>query len=210
MSAPRLSRLPWKLRYHTGTSLASGVRRLSVLATHRHCRVEFEGPVRLGPGFSLSIPDAGSFVVGPGVDFRRGFVCEISEGGVVRIGAGSIFTSHALVQCTTSIDIGTRCVFGQSVMLVDGSHRFDDPAVHLLDQGYDYQPLVIGDNVVVMSKCTIFASIGEGTVVGAHSLVSRPLPEKVVAYGTPAKPVRRLGDGPGQAPDRPQLRLREG
>ncbi len=182
------AKIPWTLRYRLGATAASTARRILVEATHRHCRVEFQGPVRLGPGFHLEIPDQGSLIVGPGVDFRRGFVCEISGDGVVTIGAGSIFTSHALLQCSTSITVGRRCVFGQSLMLVDGAHRFRDPEAHVLDQGYDYRPLTIGDGVVVMSKCTVAADIGAGTVVGAHSLVTRPLPPGCLAAGTPAEP----------------------
>lgn len=182
----RLRRLPWQLRYRIGARLASVLRRLSVQATHRHCTVEFRGPVWIGPGFHLDIPDHGSLVVGAAVEFRRGFVCEISGHGVVSIGDGSVFTSHALVQCTTRIDVGRRCVFGQSVMLADGAHRFRDPTRHVLDQGYDFRPLRIGDGVVVMSKCTVTADIGAGTVLGAHSLVTRPLPAASLAAGSPA------------------------
>jgi len=194
-----LRRVPWTLRYRVGASVASELRKLSVLATHRHCRVEFRGPVRLGPGFALDIPGHGSFVVGTGVDFRRGFVCEISGEGRVSIGDGSIFTSDALIQCSTSIDIGRRCVFGQSVMMADGKHRFDDPTLHLLDQGYDYAPLRIGDNAVVHSKCTIAANIGEGAIIGAGSVVLKPVPPLSLAAGVPARVVRRLGDGDGDA-----------
>lgn len=192
--AERLRRLPWHLRYRSGARLASELRRLSVQMTHRHCTVEFRGPVWIGPGFHLEIPDHGSLVVGAAVQFRRGFVCEIAADGVVSIGDGSIFTSHALVQCTTRIDIGRRCVFGQSVMLADGAHRFRDPTRHLLDQGYDFRPVRIGDGVVVMSKCTVTADIGDGTVLGAHSLVTRPLPERCLAAGTPATVVEALTD----------------
>src|SRR3712207_2916180 len=119
-----LRNVPWHLRYRTWPRLASEIRRLTILATHRHCRVEFHGPVQLGPGFHLEIPDAGTFIVGNGVDFRRGFTCEIHDEGRVVIGAGTIFTSNALVQCSTSIEIGERCVFGQSVLIADGYHRY--------------------------------------------------------------------------------------
>jgi virginiamycin A acetyltransferase len=190
----RLRRLPWRLRYRLGARLASEARRLGVLATHRHCTVSFAGPVWIGPGFSLEIPDRGTLRIGAAVQFRRGFVCEISGDGEVVIGDGSIFTSHALVQCSTSIVIGRRCVFGQSVMLADGTHRFRDPTRHLLDQGYAFRPLRICDGAVVMSKCTVTADVGEGTVVGAHSLVTRPLPGHCLAGGVPAVVLSDLAD----------------
>ncbi len=198
----QLRRVPWTLRYHAGARLASDLRRLAVVVTHRHCHVEFRGPVRLGPGFALHIPDRGSLVVGAGVELRRGFVCEISGDGRVTIGDGSIFTGGALIQCTTSIDIGRRCVFAQAAMVVDGRHRYDDPTRHSLDQGYDYRPLRIGDGAMIMSKCTIVADVGEGAMVGAHSLVLRPVPPRCLAGGTPAVVLRRLDQpAPGPIPE---------
>lgn len=188
-TADRLRRAPWVARYQFGRAAASGCRRLLIVATHRHCHIEFRGPVWLGPGFSLHIPGHGTFEAGIGVEFRRGFTCEIQGNGRVTIGDGSIFTSNALIQCSTSIDIGSRCVFGQSALLVDGKHRFGDPSRHILDQGYDYRPLRIEDGVMVMAKCTIFNDIGAGTMVGAHSVVSRPLPAHCLALGAPARPV---------------------
>lgn len=189
----RLRKTPWVLRYRAGAHLASEFRRLMVLATHQHCRVEFQGPVRLGPGFRLHIPDHGTLVVGKGVEFRRGFICEISGNGRVSVGSGSIFTSNVLIQCSTSIDIGVRCIFAQSVLLVDGSHRFRDASKSVLDLGYDYRPLVIGDDVMVLSQSVVFADIADRTVVGANSVVSRPLPPRCLALGSPARPVEYFG-----------------
>jgi acetyltransferase-like isoleucine patch superfamily enzyme len=173
--------------------LASGVRRALILATHQHCHVEFRGPVRLGPGFHLEIPEHGTFIVGPGVDFRRGFVCEISGGGRVEIGGWTTFTSSCLVQCSTSIRIGERCAFGQSVLIVDGHHRYQGLDRHWLDQGYDFTPITIGDGVGVSDKCTVFADIGERAMVASHSVVNRPIPAYSVAAGVPARVIRTFG-----------------
>lgn len=162
-------------------------------ATHRHCHVEFRGPTRLGPGFQLDIPDAGTLIVGAGVDFRRGFVCEISGEGRVEIGAGTIFTSNALIQCSTSVTIGRRCAFGQSVMIADGHHRYRDPDVHWMDQGYDYRPITIGDGAGVSDKCTVQADIGERAMIASGSVVNRPIPAYCLAAGAPARVLRYFG-----------------
>lgn len=202
MPGTSLRKVPWHLRYRTGAGLASAARRLAIRATHLHCTVEFRGPVHLGPGFELQIADRGTLLVGPGVDFRRGFVCEIAGDGRVEIGAGSIFTSHALVQCTTSIKIGRRCVFGQSTMIADGNHRFRQPDLHMLDQGYDFRPIVIGDGAAVMSKCTIVSDIGERAMIGANSVVTRPIPPYSLAAGAPAQVIEHFGP-PGARPADP-------
>jgi acetyltransferase-like isoleucine patch superfamily enzyme len=186
-------KLPWHLRYRTGARIASELRRVSILLTHRHCTVEFRGPVRLGRGFTLAIPDRGTFIVGRGVDFRRGFRCEIEGDGRVEIGDGAAFTADALIQCSTTISIGNRCVFGQSVFIGDGNHEFRDWTKHLLDQGYNFRPITIEDGAIVMSKCTILNNLGRGAVVGAHSVVTKPIPAYCVAVGAPAKVVEYFG-----------------
>lgn len=196
-----LNRLPWKLRYETGAELASLARKAMIQLTHRHCRVEFQGPVRLGPGFSLHIPDRGSLIVGPHVDFRRGFVCEIHGDGRVEIGAGSVFTSNALVQCTTSIEIGERCVFGQSVLIVDGYHNYKGHDEHWLEQGYDYRPITIGDGAGVADKSTVQASIGERVMVASGSRVTRPIPAFCVAAGSPARVIEYFGPEDARPPE---------
>jgi acetyltransferase-like isoleucine patch superfamily enzyme len=170
-----------------------------ILAIHRHCRVEFQGPVHLGPGFHLEIPDAGSFIVGAGVSFRRGFVCEIHDGGQVSIGAGTTFTSYGLIQCSTSIEIGERCAFGQSTLIVDGYHRYLGLDDHWLDQGYDFRPIRIGDGAGVSDKCTVQADIGERAMIASQSVVNRPIPAYSVAAGVPARVIRYFGP-PEQRP----------
>ena len=193
--ADRLRKAPWWLRYRSGTRLASHARQLVVRLTHQHCHVEFRGPVHLGPGFSLDIPDRGHFIVGQGVEFRRGFVCQIVGDGTVSIGDGCVFTSNALIQCSTSIEIGTGVALGQSVLIVDGRHRFRDPDVPTLAQGYDYRPIRIEDDAIIMGKVTIFADVGRRAVVGANSVVSRDIPPYTLAVGAPARPIEYFGTG---------------
>lgn len=193
MGANRWSRLPWKLRNEVMSGWASDLRRLEVWLTHRHCRVEFEGPVRLGPGFQLHIPDRGTLVVGPGVDFRRRFYCEISGDGEVVIGGGTTFTAEAMIQCATSIRIGRRCAFGQSTFIVDGSHQFRDHTRHWSQQPDDHRPITIGDGVLVNTKCTVVNDIGDRAVVAANSVVTRPVPAYCLAGGAPARIIEYFG-----------------
>jgi len=54
----------------------------------------------------------------------------------------------------------------------------------------------IGDNVILYTGVTVLGNveIGSNTVVGAHSLVLDTLPPNCLAFGIPAKVVRRRGD----------------
>ncbi|MGH9300914.1 MAG: acyltransferase [Acidimicrobiales bacterium] len=191
LKAPR--RLPWELRYELGRGLASRARRQLILATHLHCHVEFGQNVTIGSDFTLDIPHAGSLVIGDEVQFRRGFHCEISGGGRVSIGAGTVFTAYGLIQCTTSIDIGSRCIFAQSAMIVDGNHRFRDPDLPISEQGYEYTPIHIGDDAMILTKCTILNDVGKHSVIAAGSVVTKPIPAYCLAGGAPAKVLEYFG-----------------
>jgi acetyltransferase-like isoleucine patch superfamily enzyme len=185
-------RLLRKLTYAWGPRIASAARKRWLILRHPHVDIRFEGPVYLGPGFSLFCPEGGTFHVGPWVEFRRGFRCEL-HGGEVRIGGGTVFTYYVLLQCSGTIDIGERCMFGQSTIVVDGNHRFRDLTKPMLAQGYDLRPIRIGDDATITTKCTIIADVGERAFVGANSVVTKDVPPYTVVAGVPAKVIEEFG-----------------
>ena len=78
-------------------------------------------------------------------------------------------------------------------MTLDGQHRFRDLAVPMLEQGYDFTPLRIEQDVTVTTKCTIMASIGRRAFVAANAVVTRPVPPYTVVAGVPARPIDYFG-----------------
>lgn len=179
--------------YRRGPQLMSWLRKRWVIARHPLADIRFGRDVYLGPRFSLFIPENGSFIVGDSVEFRRDFRAEISGQGRVTIGSSSHFTYSVVIQCTTSIDIGERCVFAQGAILLDGQHRFRDLTRPMLEQGYDFKPIRIEDDALITSKCTIMADVGQRAVVGANSVVTKPIPAYTVAVGAPAVPIDYFG-----------------
>jgi acetyltransferase-like isoleucine patch superfamily enzyme len=182
-----------------GPWLMSWLRKRLVIWRNPQAHIEFRGPVYIGPGFSLHMPDGGTFIVGPGVEFRRGFRAEIGANGRVEIGAGCYFTYDPIISCDTSITFGVRCGIGQNAYIVDGSHRYRDLDKPFLAQGYDYTPLTIADDVQIHSKCTIVNSLGERAIIGANAVVTKPIPAYCVAAGVPARVLDYFGP-PGEEP----------
>lgn len=176
-----------RLVYFWAPRLTSELRKRWVIFKNPHAEISFAGPCRLGPGFSLQMQDGGRFIVGKYVDFRRGFRAEIAGGGTVRIGDLCAFGYNSLVQCSTRIEIGERAIFGQSTLVVDGNHRFRDVSTPVAGQGYDYRPIRIGDDALVLAKVTVVNDVGTRSVVGANSVVVKPVAPYCVVAGAPAR-----------------------
>lgn len=185
-----------------GPWLMSWLRKRWVLFRNPHARIEFRGPVYLGPRFSLDMPRGGTFIVGAGVEFRRGFRAELTRpDSRITIGSAVVFSYDVVMQCTSSIDIGDHCQFGQATLIVDGNHRFRDLDKPMVAQGYDLRPIRIHDHAVVTTKCTILADIGERTYVGANSVVNRSLAPFCAAGGVPARLLDYFGPPGGEPPE---------
>lgn len=182
-----------RVEYGRGRRLMSKLRQQWVIFRHPQADIRFGSNVYVGPGFSLDIPGAGTFVAGDFTEFRRGFRAEVMGDGRITIGDGSVCTYYVLMQCTTSIDIGERCIFGQSTIIVDGQHRFRDLTKPLLEQGYDFDPVVIEDDAMITTKCTIMSRVGKRALVGANSVVTKPIPPYSVAVGAPARAIDYFG-----------------
>lgn len=100
-----------------------------------------------------------------------------------------------------------RIVIGDEVQIAPGVHIYT--ATHPLDPkarraGLEYAlPVTIHDGVWLGGGAIVCpgVTIGENTVVGAGSVVTKDLPANVVAVGNPCRAIRRLDveDAPGQA-----------
>lgn len=189
--------------YERGPRLASWLRQRWVILRHPQATIRFGRDTYLGPRFSLFIPENGSFIVGDGVEFRRDFRAEVSGPGRITIGNGTRFTYSVIMQCSTTIEIGERCMFGQSTIVVDGQHRFRDLDRPMLEQGYEFNPVRIEDDAVITTKCTIMADVGRRAFIGANSVVTKPVPAYTVAVGVPARPIDYFGP-PGEEPEGPK------
>jgi acetyltransferase-like isoleucine patch superfamily enzyme len=184
-----------------GPKLASRIRERWVKLRNPRAHISFGPGCRLGKGFWIDAPWGGTFIAGPGCEFRRGFHAELfGPDARVEIGAGCGFTYYSLIQCSSTISIGDRVMFGQSSIVLDGNHRFRDLTKPMLDQGFDLKPIRIDDDVTTTTKCTIIANIGTRAFVGANSVVSRDIPPYTVAVGAPARVVDYFGP-PGQEPE---------
>lgn len=108
----------------------------------------------------------------------------------IRIGARS-FANFGLVALDVArITIGDDTQIGPNVQLLTPTHPVDpEPRREKWEAA---QPIMIGNNVWLGGGVIVLAgvTIGDNTVVGAGSVVTKDLPANVVAVGNPAR-VRR-------------------
>jgi acetyltransferase-like isoleucine patch superfamily enzyme len=95
------------------------------------------------------------------------------------------------------ITIEDDVMLGAGVHIYVNNHRFTDVSIPIIEQGYfPSAPVVlkrgcwVGANAILLPGVTI----GENSVVGAGSVVTRDVPPRSVAVGSPAHVVKTLGE----------------
>jgi acetyltransferase-like isoleucine patch superfamily enzyme len=105
----------------------------------------------------------------------------------IHIGSGCGF-SGTVIACGKEVVIGNNVRCGANTLIMDTDWHEDD-----LRTGPDI-PVKIGSNVWLGVNVSILkgVEIGDGTIIGAGSLVTSSLPGGVMAAGSPARVIRRL------------------
>jgi acetyltransferase-like isoleucine patch superfamily enzyme len=110
-------------------------------------------------------------------------------------------------QCGAILDenvyVGPRCGLGlvhleRDVLLAAGvqipsgarTHYFDDSDRPIREQGGERTRVTIGAGAWIGTGAIILADVGKGTIVGAGAVVTKPLPDYVIAAGIPARIIR--------------------
>ncbi len=118
----------------------------------------------------------------------------------LRIGAGTMIGHHAHLVCTRRIVFGREVLVADRVFVADNSHEYADPARPVLAQGLrQLREVHIGDGAWIGENVAIIgASVGRNAVIAANSVVTRDIPDRTVAAGAPAVPIRRWCEARGE------------
>ena len=90
------------------------------------------------------------------------------------------------------VTIGEHVSIAPNCMVIGTSHRFDDRTRLIQDQGFNIEGISIESNVWIGANCVVLdgVTIGNGSVIGAGSVVTKSIPPMSVAFGNPCR-VRR-------------------
>lgn len=130
--------------------------------------------------------------VGVNVHFEPGFRCEF--GFNISIGDHFFANFDCIMLDGNLITIGRNVLFGPRVGLYTANHALD--AAERIAGGCYARPITIGDNVWVGAGVHIMGgvSIGQNTIIGAGSVVTKNIPDNVIAAGVPCKVIREITD----------------
>ena len=94
----------------------------------------------------------------------------------------------------TDIYVGDKVMFGPNVTVATAGHPID-PELRYQAMQYNI-PVHIGENVWIGANCVVLpgVTIGDNSVIGAGSVVTKDIPANVVAVGNPCRVLREIGE----------------
>lgn len=113
------------------------------------------------------------------------------------IGDKVFFNFNCVVLDVMQVTIGSRTLIGPNVQIYAATHPLDHS---VRAAGLEYaKPVVVGQDVWIGGSAVICPGvvIGDRTVIGAGSVVTRSIPSGVFAAGNPCRVIRKL-ETPGQ------------
>ena len=131
------------------------------------------------------IPDAGE-----GLWLQPPFYCDY--GTNIKVGEKVFFNFNCVVLDVMQVTIGSRTLCGPNVQIYTAMHPMDHQE---RASGLEYaKPITIGEDVWLGGSVVICpdVTIGDRSVIGAGSVVTKDIPADVFAAGNPCRVIRNL------------------
>ena len=123
---------------------------------------------------------------------------------------GTVF-SHPTAEVGRNVFVGVGCMLGDvtleddvviasHVSIINGhrQHGIERLDIPIRDQPGEYPRVTVGRDSWIGERSVVMANVGEHCVIGAGSVVTKPVPDFAIALGSPARVVRyRAGYAPG-------------
>ncbi len=122
------------------------------------------------------------------------FFCDY--GANIELGERVFFNFNCVVLDVCRVTVGDHTLFGPAVQLLTATHPTDAARRRVEEGG---APIAIGADVWVGGGAIVLpgVTIGSRTIIGAGSVVTRDVPDDVLAVGNPCRVVRAIEPGEG-------------
>lgn len=120
------------------------------------------------------------------------FYCDY--GSHIRVGKNFFANYNCTIIDVAEVTIGDNCQLAPNVAIYTAGHPIHPASRNTM---YEYGiSVTIGDNVWIGGNCVVMPGvhIGEGSVIGAGSVVTRDIPARSVAAGNPCRVIRAITD----------------
>ena len=131
------------------------------------------------------IPDAGE-----GLWIQPPFYCDY--GTNLKVGEKVFFNFNCVVLDVALVTIGSRTLFGPNVQIYTATHPMN---YKQRASGLEFaKPIIIGEDVWIGGSAVICpgVTIGDRSVIGAGSVVTKDIPSDAFAAGNPCSVIRSL------------------
>lgn len=118
---------------------------------------------------------------------------------LLKFGKNVQLNDYVHITAAYSVEIGNNVLMASKIYISDcthgsyvGNEEDTDPMTLPIDRPLSLKAVKIEDNVWLGEFVSVLpgVTIGQGTIVGANSVVSKSLPAYVIAVGSPAKPIK--------------------
>lgn len=130
--------------------------------------------------------------IGDRVYLEPDFTCEFGKN--ITLGNDLYINFGCTLLDCGQITIGNNTLLGPNVSMYSANHSLD--AEERIAGALIPEPITIGNRVWIGGGTTILSgvTIGDDSVIGAGSVVTRDIPAGVVAAGNPCKVIRKITD----------------
>jgi acetyltransferase-like isoleucine patch superfamily enzyme len=155
-----------------------------------------DGPFFLGRGLELEVARKGEIRFGRFVWVGDGTKIRCHE-GVVEIGAKTVMGQECTISAYQRVRIGDECVIADRAMFIDFDHGIVEVERPIRQQGIYKRDVEVGNNVWIgYGACVLRGvSVGDNSVIGTNSVVTKDVPANAVVGGIPAR-IIRMRDAP--------------